>query len=274
MLAFLLLELVPGDAVSTQLGLRGSGADREALRVALHLQGSLLERLGAFLAHLLVFDLGRSLVDGRPVLTKIAERVPMSALVAVSALGLSWGIAVPLALWRRRGLITVLLGVLYAVPVPAVAMGMLSAGASYGPSLTSVLAATLCLLPWLLPRIHGQVARGLDEALAADAMQTLRATGASSARLARAALRVQALRLVTLLAAQLPGLLSGVVLVEAIFGIPGLGLLAFDGLAARDQPVLLGLVMFGALTTLVATTFVDLVAPALDPRLSVSAERT
>ena len=273
-IVFALLELVPGDAVGVELGLRGTAADREALRAALHLQGGPLQRLVTFLLHLGVLDFGRSLVDGRSVLGKIGERVPTSALVGMSALALSWSLAVPLALWRRRGAITWLMAALYAVPVPALAMTLLAIGAPYGLSLGSILAAAICLLPWLLPRIHAQVARGLDESLATDAMQALRATGASPARIARAALRVQAFRLLTLLGAQVPALLSGVVLVEAIFGIPGLGLLATDALAARDRPVLLGLALFGALLTIVTSALVDVAAPWLDPRLRSLPERT
>ncbi len=273
-IAFALLELVPGDVVGTQLGLRGNAADREALRAALQLQGGVLQRLVTFLAHLGVLDFGRSLVDGRSVLAKVGERVPTSALVGLSALALSWCLAVPLALWCRRGAITGLMAALYAVPVPALAMTMLAVGAPYGLSLGSVVAAAVCLLPWLLPRIHAHVARALEESLATDSMQALRAAGASQARITRAALRVQALRLLTLLGAQVPALLSGVVLVEAIFGIPGLGLLATDALAARDQPVLLGLVLFGALLTIVSSALVDLAAPWLDPRLRSLSERT
>jgi len=130
-------------------------------------------------------------------------------------------------------------------------------------------AAALSLSPLLVPRVYAQSVRALDEALRGDDTRTLRAVGAAPARVARAALRSSALRLITLVSLQLPALLSGAVLVEAIFGLPGLGLLAFDALASRDQPVLLGLVIVGAAMSIGAAALVDLAAPRLDPRLRV-----
>ena len=272
-IAFALLELIPGDPAAANLGIRATEANREALRTALHLDGGALHRLLSFLGHLLRFDLGRSISDGRPVLDKIFERLPRSAFLAVNALVIAWALAVPLAMWRQRRAMTLMLAGLYAVPVPALAMGMLAAGLPYGASVATTCVAAVCLVPWLLPRIHAQVARAIAESVDGDAMRTLHAVGASRSRVLRSALRVHALRLVTLLAVQLPALLSGVVLVEAIFGLPGLGLLAFDAMAARDQPVLLGLVVCGAGFTILATLLVDLVGPTLDPRLSVYGER-
>lgn len=272
-LSFLLLEVVPGDPGSARLGLGGSEVARVALRSALGLSGSVAERLGAYLAHVAVLDLGRSLSDGRLVRDKILERLPLTLGLSLLALALTWGLALALALRGRRAAIALGLGLLYATPVPALALGLLALGAPYGPSLGTVFAAAACLLPLLLPRVHAQLARALDEALAQDASQTLRSVGAPPARVLRAALRIQALRLLTLVALQLPALLSGAVLVEAVFGLPGLGLLAFDALAARDQPVLLGLVLVGALMTIAATLLVDLATPLLDPRLRVATER-
>jgi len=266
-LSFLLLELVPGDAGGARLGLSGNEAARRALREALGLSGGVLERLLSYLAHTAQLDLGRSLSDGRLVRDKIFERLPLTAALAVAALGLAWVVALPLALRARRRSLEVPLSLLYATPVPALALALVALGAPYGPSVGALFTAALCLLPLLLPRIYAQLARALEEALLADDSRTLRAIGAPPRRVMRAALRTQALRLVTLVALQLPALLSGAVLVEALFGLPGLGLLAFDALAARDQPVLLGLVLVGALLTIGATLVVDLVTPLLDPRL-------
>lgn len=267
-LTFVLLELVPGDVSAQRLGATSSDAARASLREALGLTGSASTRGLRYLSHVARLDLGRSLVDGRDVRAKIAERLPSTALLAIVALLVTWAMALPLALRRRRLLVLTLA---YALPVPAVALGLLQLGAPYGASFGALVCAALALQPLLVPRTHGQLARALDEALGSDALRTLRAAGASPSRLLRAALRTHALRLVTLVALQLPALLSGVVLVESIFGVPGLGLLAFDALAARDVPTLLGLVLVGAAITIGCTLAVDLVAPRLDPRLDHAA---
>ena len=274
LLTFCLLELVPGDPAATRLGATSSEAARAALRAALGLQGGALARLLRYLSHLARFDLGRSLVDGRAVRDKIFERLPITFALALVSSALAWTIALPLAL-RRAGrgaagrfeFVDLLFGLIYAVPVPALAIALLALGAPYGASTSTVAVAALCLSPLLVPRVYSQALRALDEALRSDEARTLRSVGASPRRVARAALRSAALRLVTLASLQLPALLSGAVLVEAIFGLPGLGLLAFDALAGRDQPVLLGLVIVGAALSIGTAALVDLAAPLLDPRL-------
>lgn len=272
--AFFVVELAPGDAASARLGLHGDDAARQALREALGLSGGLVERLGRWLAHLARLDLGRSLLDGRPVAAKIAERLPLTAALAAAALALAWAIALPLALVRARRAragLTLALGALYAVPVPALGLALLALGGGYGPSAGALLAAAASLQPLLVPTVYAHLARAIDEALHGDALRTLRAAGAAPGRLRRAALRGQALRLLTLAALQLPALLSGAALVEAIFGLPGIGLLAFDALAGRDHPVQLGLVLTGAALAIGCNLAVDLVAPLLDPRLQARA---
>lgn len=264
-MTFALLELVPGDVSAQRLGVGSSAAARASLREALGLSGPVAARGLRYLAHIARFDLGRSLVDGREVREKIAERLPASVLLAVVTLLLTWCVALPLAVWRRKLLVLTLV---YAIPLPTLCLGLLTLGAPYGASTGALVCAALALLPLTVPRTHAQVARALDEAWRSDALLTLRAAGAPPGRLLRAALRTHALRLVTLVALQFPALLSGVVLVESIFGLPGLGLLAFDALAARDVPTLLGLVLVGAAITIGCTLGVDLVAARLDPRLA------
>ncbi len=107
------------------------------------------------------------------------------------------------------------------LPLPAVALGLLAAGAPYGASMSSLVLAAACLLPLLVPRTYAELARALDESLSGDELRTLRAVGAPPAHVVRAALRGQALRLVTLASLQLPALLSGAAIVEAVFGVPG-----------------------------------------------------
>lgn len=277
-IAFFVVELTPGDITTARFGTGGNAVARESLRRALGIDAPLFVRLFRWLGHLMRFDLGNSLSDGEPVLRKILERLPMSLLLAVMSLALAWAIALPLAMRRaQRGrseaagtIELALVALAYAMPLPALALIMLACGAGYGATLGGVLAAAVCLLPLLVPRIYAHCVRALDDALAGDDARTLRAVGASPSRVAQLALRSSALRLLTLVSLQLPALLSGVVLVEGIFGIPGLGTLAFDALASRDHSVQLGLLIVGAAITIGCALIVDLVAPRLDPRLGAT----
>src|SRR5688572_28353615 len=83
LIAFLLVELVPGDPAAARLGTGGDETARVALREALGLHGPPLVRLGHWLAGLAHLDLGRALVDGRPVRDKILERLPPTLAVAL-----------------------------------------------------------------------------------------------------------------------------------------------------------------------------------------------
>ena len=260
-ITFALTEATAGDVTAVRLGATSTRASRDALRAALGLEGSALHRAAQYAAHLAELDLGRSLVDGRSVRAAIGERLPRSLAVATASLALAWALALLLA----RARLSIAMALLYAAPLPSIVLALLALGAPYGPGAT--LFAALCLQPLLLPRVHAHVRRALDDAAGDDALRTLRMAGAMPAQVERAALRLHALRLVTLAALQLPGLLSGVVLVEALLGLPGLGLLAFDALANRDQPLLLGLVLVGAMVTIGCNLVVDLIAPYLDPRL-------
>jgi peptide/nickel transport system permease protein len=277
LIGFLVVELAPGDPAAMMVGLHGAETARQAVAEALGLHGGLVERAVRWLLDLVRLDLGRSFVDGRAVRDKIFERLPTTCMLALFALALAWGAALPAALWRaRRGgrsPLDPLIAAAYALPVPALALACLAAGAPYGASLGAELVAAACLLPLLLPRVYAHISRALDDALAGDELRTLRAVGASRARVIRVALRGKVLRLLTLLSVQLPALLSGAVLVEAVFGVPGLGLLAVDALAARDYPVQLGLLVVGSAITIGSTLLVDLVAPLLDPRLAPGPRR-
>ena len=168
--------------------------------------------------------------------------------------------------WTRVG--TGGLYVLYAIPVAAVAMLALGAGAPYGRGPLVLLSAASCLSLAALVRLSRYQRGALLTALRADYIRTARATGASPTRvIARHALRNALLPMVTLLGAELPALLSGSVIVEQVFGVHGLGLLGFDAVLARDYPVLLGLTTLGALVTLAGVLAADAAYGLLDPRL-------
>jgi peptide/nickel transport system permease protein len=127
--------------------------------------------------------------------------------------------------------------------------------------------AAACLALAETARLARYQRTALVAALGADFVTTARAKGGGAVTVARHALANALLPMVTLLGAELPALLSTSVVVEQVFGLPGLGRLAFDAVLGRDVPLLLGLTTLGALITLVAVLVADVAYGLVDPRL-------
>jgi peptide/nickel transport system permease protein len=274
LVTFLLVHVAPGDPAAVRAG-SGRGVSAEsiaALRREYGLDQPLVRQFVAWAARSARLDFGRSLVDGRPVRDKIVEALPTTLGLALLAAALAYLVAVPLGCLlalgdRQKGAraIEALLALVYALPQAAVGMWLLSAGAPYGAG--AVWAAAVVLAVTTIVQVSRYQRGALLTALRADYVRTARAKGGGPRDELRHALRNALLPTVTLLGAELPALLSGSILVEQVFGVRGVGLMAFDAVLARDYPTLLGLTTLGALVTLVAVLAVDLAYGAIDPRL-------
>jgi peptide/nickel transport system permease protein len=269
---FLLLHLAPGDPAGLRAG-NARGVTPEsisALRAEYGLDKPLATQYFEWLSRSARLDFGRSFADGRPVRTRIAEALPVTLGLALLAVAFAYLIAVPIGCLlavRRARWLEVLLGLVYAIPAFAVGMALLALGAPFGGSVSGLLVAAGCLSLTTLIRVSRHQRSALIGALRADYVQTARAKGGGPRTVLRHALRNALLPVVTLLGAELASLLSGSVLIEQVFGIHGLGLLAFDAVLQRDYPTLLGLTTLAALLTLLAVLVVDMAYGFLDPRL-------
>ncbi|MEZ0347278.1 MAG: ABC transporter permease [Thermus sp.] len=287
-LVFALLLLLPGDPVQAILGLEASPEARAALERALGLDKPPGVRYLDWLLGLLRLDLGESLRYSKPVGELLGERLPLS--LALVFLGLSGALllALPLALLAAR------------LPLWDLALSSLMASLQSVPTfflgvvLLYALAVHLPLLPasgfpgWdspkevlrhlLLPALTlalsraavlFRMARGsLLEALSQDYIRTARAKGVPEGLvLLKHALRPASLPLVTVLGLEGGFLLTGAVVVEAVFALPGLGSLALTALEARDYPLLQGLVLTMAFLIVLLNLLVDLLYGLLDPRV-------
>jgi peptide/nickel transport system permease protein len=277
LVTFILLHLGPGDPASVQAALgRGvSQASIDAFRREYRLDEPPATRYLSWLGRSARLDFGESLSDGRSVRDKLASALPATCVLALLATLFAYVIAVPLGCVLalrdgRRGaaIAQAMLYVPYAIPVAALALFALRAGAPYGASAGGLIIAAACLSLPALVRLSRYQRGALLSALRADYIRTAQAKGADPRRVVGVhALRNALLPMVTLLGAELPALLSGSVIIEQAFGIRGLGLLGFDAVLARDYPVLLGLATLGALITLLGVALADLGYTLLDPRL-------
>lgn len=293
---WLLIHLAPGDPVLALAGEHGDEAYYALMRDKFGLDRPLPEQLGAYVANVARGDLGMSYVRGRPALEVVAERVPATLLLMLTSLVVSSVAGVALgavAASRSQGLRDVAVNVgtlgLYAAPVFWLAQlalltlalhtaffpvqGMTSAAAPTGVAGIFDVARHLALPALVLASQEtAAVARftrsGLLEEMERDYVRTAMAKGLSRYRaLATHALRRALLPVVTVIGARVGHLLSGAIIVEVVFGWPGLGRLLLSATQTRDSPVLLGIFFVVAFSVVVANLLTDLAYGWLDPRI-------
>lgn len=280
---FSMVRLLPGDPAETIAGLHATQESVAGLRQELGLDRPLLVQYGHFLGGLLRLDLGRSTMSRAPVLDELRPRLPVSLTLAV----LSMGVAVTVG---------VLLGVLAALRrrswVDYLAMSTSVAGLStptfvLGLILILVLSVQWRLLPatgaatwwhYILPAITlglpaaavvARMARSsLLEVLRQDFVRTAWAKGLSRPSVVyRHALKNALIPVITISGLQFGQLMGGAVVVESVFGLPGLGKLLVDRVLGRDYPVIQGVVLVAACGFVLTNLVVDLVYSLVDPRI-------
>ncbi|PRY54752.1 ABC transporter permease [Glycomyces artemisiae] len=291
-LAFALVELLPGDAA---VALAGDQPDPEAIariRERMRLDEPALQRLGDWLGGLLTGDFGASLTTGRSVADILAGALEPTLILAGLTLALLLPLSVGLgvAAARRRGrwpdrLITTATVGLYSVPEFALAVLLVSAFAiglqwlpptAVGvPSLLAEPAVLVLPLLVLLARPICSIARlvraGMIEALDSEYVAHARRAGVPERRVLLAHALPNALSPATAqIARTADWLLGGVIVVESVFVIPGLGTALVDAVNARDLPVVQGIAVVFGITTVLVNLLADLVAFRLAPRLELA----
>jgi peptide/nickel transport system permease protein len=298
-LNFLLLHLAPGDAAQVLAGEAGSATPEymAQLRQRFGLDRPLAMQLLLYLKQMLVLDLGFSFRHGLPVLDLILARLGPTLLLMLTTLVFSVGVGVGLGLlaasragrWQDT-LISVLALVSYATPLFWVGLmlivifsvklgwlptsGMETVGAFYegGARVLDIgrhliLPALSLSLFYLALYVRLMRAAVLEQA-GMDYVTTARAKGLNELRITLThVLRNAVLPVVTVAGVQVGGLLGGSVVVESVFAWPGLGLLAFQSLFARDFNLLLGIFFLSACLVVALNLAVDVVHTLLDPRI-------
>ena len=286
-IVFLLIHLVPGDPVEVMLGESASAVDREALRVALGLDQSILAQYLDYLGSLLQLDLGASIHQRQPVSEMLLERLPATGLLALAALLVSVLLARPLGLvaavrrnsaWDTSAMGFSLLG----VSIPNFWLGPLlillfSLWLGWFPvsgqgGVASVVLPALTLGTGLAAVLSRMVRSSMLEVLHEDYLRTARAKGMPPMRvILHHALRNALLPVITLLGLQLGALLAGAVITETVFSWPGIGLLTIESIQSRDYPVVQACVLLISVTYVVVNVLTDLAYAWIDPRIRLGA---
>lgn len=293
LIAFALIKLVPGDPAVVMGGSNATPAEIEAIRRNLGLDRPLHVQLFSFYTALFQGDLGRSLLLGQPVTDALLERAPVTlwiafySLVLTIVLGMATGIVAAL---RHNTIVDQLVSVfaLLGVSIPnfwlglmmivlfSVHLGWLPTSGYADPladpvgflrTATMPAVALAMLQTGLLTRI---VRSTMLDVLGQDYIRTARAKGLPEARVVlRHALANVMIPVITMIGLILSVLLSGSIIVETIFSVPGIGSLLGNAILRRDYPMIQGGLLFVAATLMLLNLVVDLLYAAFDPRVRV-----
>jgi peptide/nickel transport system permease protein len=271
-LVFLLLQLVPGDPVRVALGTRYSEESYQALRHASGLDRPLGEQFLGYITSALRGDLGVSFRTGRPVTVMLLERLPASLSLGVIAIIIGLAISVPAGIWSalKEGKLSdaiVRVTSQVGVSVPDFWLGVL---------LILLFSAVLGWLP-----SSGYVSFGEDPggwarslvlpAATAGYVRTARSKGLSGRTvLFGHVVRGALVPVLTITGIQLATILSGLIVVEAVFAWPGIGSLVKNSVDARDYPVIQGVILLVAFVFLLVNLVVDILYAIVDPRIRLS----
>lgn len=290
---FLLLHLSPGDPAAIIAGDNATSEQIDGIRRKLGLEDPLPVQFLRWASQIASGDLGVSIFSNEPVLRLVRQRLEPTVSLALTTLVLAVTIAVTfgvLAAWRAGSWIDRLLMVVsvmgFSVPVFVVGYLLIYLFAielrwlpvqGYTPIAEG-------LLPWARNLVLPSLALGLAyvaliaritratmiEVLEEDYIRTAKAKGATTASmLLKHALRNAGVPIITIIGIGVALLISGVVITETVFNIPGVGRLVVDAIAKRDYPIIQGTVLLIAGVCAVVNLIVDLSYVLLDPRIRV-----
>lgn len=297
-LVFVLMRVIPGDVATLMLSAGGEGSvDQESLTKLRHQLGTdrpMYEQYFDWLGHVVRLDLGESFWTSRPVVTEIAERLPVSMELAVLVLAISLAIALPIGIIsavRQDGIVDYFLRVfsITGIAVPNFYVG------------TLVLLVLVYYFSWTPPLVYSypwqdlgknlqqvifpvlvqgyshvaiisRITRSsLLEVLREDYVRTARAKGLRGQQVVLVhGLKNAMLPVVTIAGTQFGGLMGGIVIMETIFVLPGMGTNLVGAINHRDYPLVQAVVLLMATVFVMFNLVVDIMYAWLDPRIRYS----
>ena len=285
LVTFVLLYLVPADPARQIAGRSATAETVASIRDQLGLNDPLLVQYGRYLGGLAQGDLGRSYLQRAEVSSLIASRLPASLLLMVSAIatelviGLAIGMVAALGRnsWADHALMIAsfvsisapqfVVGILLLY-VFAVQLGWFPIGGYGTPAHLVLPTATLAFLGagWYSRMMRSS----MIDVLAQDYVRTARAKGLGRARIVlRHVLPNAVLPIVAMVGIDVGLFMSGIVVVESVFGWPGIGQLAWQAIQRIDIPVIMGVTLVSATAIVAGNLLADLVAPMIDPRIKL-----
>lgn len=312
-ITFFIIQLAPGNPVERKLqleeGIKSQAITKEIVEETKRLYGldkPIYVRYWIWLKQIATLNFGRSYKDHRPVIDKIAERIPITLTLNIISIILIYLIAIPIGVYSavKHGTVgertsTFVLFILYSIPSFWMAMilifflgggeywnvfpvyGILSPGAESYPFyekaanfLWHIVLPVFCLTYGSLAYLSRFQKGSLLEVLREDFVRTAAAKGLPKSKvILKHALRNALIPIITILAGILPAMIGGSVIIETIFSIPGIGQLGFESVLARDYPMIMAIATISAFLTLIGILISDLVYVLIDPRISFEGRR-
>jgi peptide/nickel transport system permease protein len=285
LITFLLLYVMPADPARQIAGRSATPETVATIRQQLGLDQPLYVQYSRYLAGLATFDLGRSYAQKTEVTSILASRLPATLLLMLAAISaeIVIGLCIGLvgAVWRgtaidNGAMVASFIGV--STPQFVAAMAMLYTFSvtldwfpvgGYGELQHLVLPAlTLGLLGagWYARMMRSM----MIEVLSQDYIRTARAKGASGARIVFVhALRNAVIPIIAMIGIDIGYFMSGAVVVESVFGWPGIGQLTWQSIQQVDIPMIMGVTLLAATAVIIGNLIADIVAPLIDPRIKL-----
>lgn len=302
LITFTVIHLAPGSPVEvqTEMSLKASAQARENLKKLYGLDKPLHIQYLDWLKRFVSLDFGKSFVDGRKVVDKIIERIPITLTINILSLILIFIVALPIgimsatkqySLFDKFSTVFVFIGfstptfwlALLLMILFGVNMGLLPISGIQSIDV-SEMGPSGRLWDWIKHLIlpvgisaFGGIA-GLSrysrssmlEVIRQDYIRTAKAKGLTEQKVVfRHAFRNALMPIVTILGLSVPGLIGGGVIFETIFAIPGMGQLFYASTMSRDYPTIMGILVIGAVLTLLGNLIADISYALVDPRVRV-----
>jgi peptide/nickel transport system permease protein len=296
--AFLLLRLAPGDPARIMVGPDAEAELVERMREQMGLNDPLWQQYLSWAGGALRGDLGASLTSGQPVVEVMLDRLPATLQLGLAALIIMVAAGVPLGVvsaLRRGKLIDNItrVGSLLGISIPGFVFGILcvlvfgwwipgvlpyygfvSVTDSLGDALRHTILPATSMAIGGIGLIIRLTRSSMLDTLSKDYVLGARSLGVPEWRVIWFdTLRNALVPVVTIVGLAVGFLLGGSVVIETVFGIPGVGLLMIQSFAIRDYPVVIAILMFSALLFIIANILVDVIYAALDPKVRRQAER-
>ncbi len=290
-IVFVIVRVAPGDPAAVMSGADASVAEVQAMRARLGIDRSLPEQYLGFLAQLARGDLGQSLFLGRPVLTALAERAEPTFFLSLFAMAISCVIALPvgiLAAYRRGSMFdqAATAMAMLAASIPsfwlallliqwlAVHVGLFPVSGYGPPGAPFAERMSHLVLPAIVLGIINSALivrftrASMLDVLGDDYVRTARSKGMSEARVVlRHALRNAMIPILTVVGLTAALLVSGAVVTETVFALPGVGNLVVNAVLRRDYPVIQGALMVVAALYVLINFAIDMLYVMVDPRV-------
>lgn len=287
LIVFFFQSVSNDDPVLQILGSGSSMEDREAKREELGLNDPIIVQFGRYVINFFTKgDLGTSYKSGQPVTQELLARFPLTIKLALVAVGVGILLGIPLGVWSAvkqytaaDSVIVTLSVLMESVPNFWFALVLISAFAVKAHLLPSVYNGTPA--SWVLPVVVvafmsvAQIVRvtrsSMLETIRQDYVRTARAKGQTEYHIVMDhVLRNSLIPIITAIGNTIGMQLGGALIVESIFGMPGIGKYAVDAISARNYPAVLGSVVVLAITFTLVNLIVDLTYAFVDPKVKTS----